>query len=439
MPHQRIPKELESALGVLGDFIRQLNISTEQVEPTFPYIMFSDEFLGGLAMNGEDARNYRRVLSKIIEITTATEVMSKKWVEKQVQHAILASLDLVNLQKNVALDSRIEDSLLELANSLKQEPQDFQVYFPVGGIALDGLPFQFGSVMFKALNENEIEELVARSTLPGVSDLEKNNAHRFITDTLDDNETRKRALAIVKVSSVDNEAARTLALQEIRLAVDGLSFFSDIVPYAGNSPYIFGERGFTSVTLFDYKVAEPSSLAFSIHSVGPQIPLKLRTLESYNIQSPIGFDKVSDILQQLPNRRTKLQKGFLASIQWAGRATAEPRQEEAFLLYMIALESLVLMDRDRAELNYRLSLRVAHLLGIDTSSRIKISKDLRELYGIRSRIVHNGDYQISAANLALIRAITKNCIIALLTSEPFCSMENEGQITAWFDEQILSS
>lgn len=95
MPARMIQKELQNGLNSLGDFIRALEISQEPTELVFPYKSFSDEKLGGLSMSGDDARNYRRVLTKVIDATTNNEVMSARWVEKQVQHAILSSLDLV--------------------------------------------------------------------------------------------------------------------------------------------------------------------------------------------------------------------------------------------------------------------------------------------------------------------------------------------------------
>ena len=59
----------------------------------------------------------------------------------------------------------------------------------------------------------------------------------------------------------------------------------------------------------------------------------------------------------------------ISSLQWADRATVERRREQAFLLYAIALESLVLADEDKQELKYRLRVPVAHLLGEDEQKR----------------------------------------------------------------------
>jgi len=108
-------------------------------------------------------------------------------------------------------------------------------------------------------------------------------------------------------------------------------------------------------------------------------------------------------------------------------------------LYAIALESLILIENDREELTYRLRTRIAHLLGGENySKRGKIAKQVRDLYTIRSRIVHSDKYQVTDADLNLIRYITKASILRILNDEPFSSMTSIQQLVEWFDKKILS-
>ena len=93
--------------------------------------------------------------------------------------------------------------------------------------------------------------------------------------------------------------------------------------------------------------------------------------------------RVLSCCQAVGSQRNDLEEKIIASIQWAGRATAETRREAAFLLYAIALETMVLSDNNPIELTYRLRMRTAHLLASDVGSRRDLFSKLGKLYDIR--------------------------------------------------------
>ncbi|WP_332636404.1 hypothetical protein [Acetomicrobium sp.] len=130
----------------------------------------------------------------------------------------------------------------------------------------------------------------------------------------------------------------------------------------------------------------------------------------------------------------------MASVQWAGRAVVELQQrpEEAFLHYAIALETIILGRRQHDELAYRLSMHTALLAGDTPEKRAEIKKEVRDLYGIRSKIVHSGHYEVTDADVGKIRELTIICIMRILTEKPFTSMTEEREIDNWFDQAMLS-
>ena len=65
-----------------------------------------------------------------------------------------------------------------------------------------------------------------------------------------------------------------------------------------------------------------------------------------------------------------------------------PRDPEALLDICIALEALFLGDQDTQELRHRFSLRVARLLSRQRTIRQELSKHIKYLYDLRSRIAH---------------------------------------------------
>ena len=108
-----------------------------------------------------------------------------------------------------------------------------------------------------------------------------------------------------------------------------------------------------------------------------------------------------------------MQELVLTAVRWAGRATIEATREESLLLFAIALECLVLPTRG-AELTHRLSQRVAWILSGDPDQRRGLTKRVRELYEVRSRVVHDGHYEVTEFERNGIRAVAKEVIDRLL-------------------------
>jgi hypothetical protein len=144
--------------------------------------------------------------------------------------------------------------------------------------------------------------------------------------------------------------------------------------------------------------------------------------------------KIDNLLKQ--QQQSEIDALFVSAIQWAGRASVERRREEAFLLFAIALESIMLPKGDR-ELSYRLRIRTAHLLGRTASERRGISKEIGALYGIRSNIVHNGHCQITDEERSRIRLIVKRVIFAMLGNRAVARLGTRHELDVWFEKKCL--
>ena len=89
--------------------------------------------------------------------------------------------------------------------------------------------------------------------------------------------------------------------------------------------------------------------------------------------------------------------------------TARPTHADAVLDYAIALEALLLpYDRNarHSDLSYRFRVHGAYYLSTDPSGRKRTAEQLRELYDLRSRLVHGGKYPDA---VTIERARTQAC------------------------------
>jgi len=108
------------------------------------------------------------------------------------------------------------------------------------------------------------------------------------------------------------------------------------------------------------------------------------------------------------------------------------------MFYTIPLEALLLGQQHNEQLAYRLRLRAAHLLGLKSSARSRIRDRVKQLYGLRSKIVHCGRTEISQTDLDELRIIVQSCIIRLLSGPIFNKFSGDAEIEAWFEDRIIS-
>ena len=215
-----------------------------------------------------------------------------------------------------------------------------------------------------------------------------------------------------------------------------VNFYSDLIPYNYAHLSLPGDADAAHVVIPKLVVegSQRSSVSVNHTRRGRLGELSLPKLWALDSQQNLGFSRVANLLG---GQRNDLEEKIIASIQWAGRATAKIRKEESFLLYAIALESIVLSDNDPIELTYRLRVRVAHLLGDDVESRRDLFTKLGDLYKIRSKMVHSGRYQVTDADLSLLRRITKTALIRICTRSEFLSMSSPKELAEWFQNRIL--
>ena len=152
-----------------------------------------------------------------------------------------------------------------------------------------------------------------------------------------------------------------------------------------------------------------------------------------DIRKTPALRRLCDYLQQA--KPTGHQNRVLSAIQWAGRAAVEWRAEESFLLRAIALESLILGYKN-TELTNRLALSIVHLLG----NWLKIRKvgvaQVKELYGVRSAIVHSGKYEVKKEDSVIMRKYVLSCFRRILEEKRFTKMSGKDDLDEWFDARM---
>ena len=373
---------------------------------------------GMLTLDSNEYRDYQEVRTELAKKLAPEEDLSKATIDSALQDAIFATLDIRN-RSNEDTNNRVKEAVQSLRGLTDRPSEAFKCWSEVRGLDLNSLPTSFGHIRFVKFTDCELNNLLARLK-PNNSALLASLSKRLMGT----------GLGIVERKARDIRAAIVLASREEQITVECLNFFSDMLDY--NHSWLSLPGGHeTAVTT---KIAVGRGGAFVTDSrVGPVGGYDIARLRSQpNIQAVV--QRVDQLLQE---RESEVDELLLKALRWAGRATVAPSRGEAFMLYAIALECVVLPGADRGELRHRLSQRIAKVTQDSVAKRAELQKTMSRLYDVRSKIVHSGHYKVQEDELYLIRNITKGVILRLLTDVGIAKLEKASDLDRWYEERML--
>lgn len=106
------------------------------------------------------------------------------------------------------------------------------------------------------------------------------------------------------------------------------------------------------------------------------------------------------------------------AIEYFNKSYIEPyTPRDSFLDLMITLENLFLKKTSQ-ELSYKLSMRMAYILGKDKKDRINIYRFIKDAYNLRSKIVHGEKLdKLDNQKFLELRELTRKSIIYFLENK----------------------
>ena len=387
---------------------------------------------GILTLSSEEHRQYQDVLEELIPKLAPDGDLSESTIDSALRDALFAAID-IQRGRDPNSSARVRAAVEKLKELASRKPETFECWLEVGGLDRESLPRSFGRVRFVHFSEYQQRRLyrTIRNASRGPNGISKSEVRSLVNAQKDG--LHDSCFGIVECEARDSKAATTFAAREIRATVECLNFFSDLIPYNRSWLFLPGERESTGTTTM--AVGGPGSFAMTSSHVGPLGGYSISQVASQKSISK-ATRRISKLLQA--HSRNEVEELLLTSARWAGRATVSPLREEAFMLYAIALECLVLPGTDAGELRHRLSQRVARLTPGTVASRVERQKITKKLYDIRSKIVHSGHYEVGEKELYRIRAIAKRVIFDLLSNPRLASLSTTKALEAWYERQMLA-
>jgi len=390
-------------------------------------VMFSREGRS-ITLVGESARKYQFIVGGLFDSLPGSRkaFIDRKTVERWVQVAIIRVLGSPASDR----PSRLKTAIQVLSQELAQAPTGWRVYFPVSGVSVGTRSRRFGGARFQDRTPPAVGALRSRGAriIRQIRNApEDKRAFLSHFSEVIDSALTDRSLAEVDVIAVDSESAQHLARRRLRDTLDGLTFCDSLVTSPGvwAVPSIDGdERPLPPVAVFNGS----DSVAIS----GPdrtRFPVMLTRL--FSARRVALTRRISRLLNAAT--LTDDERRIREAICWAGRASGRARPAEAFLFFLIALETLMLGANEGA-LTYKLRVRCAHLLAKPAiESRRQVSDRIASLYGIRSAIVHKGVRDVSADDLGSARLYAHRGILTAI----YRRRARKQSFEDWLEEQVL--
>lgn len=312
------------------------------------------------------------------------------------------------------LDSESPSRLVnEVLDELEKEISNkkmFKVYVPLRGIEL------FDNQTFFISSNSRILHLDEKKASELISDKE---VLEFLPNSIEHD-----------ISTADFLKAIEIAVESSKLIVHFLRF----VDYQGWDEELLGLR------LPGY-----GALMEELRVIA--VPLNRETFSSYNWRlkeaknealevdntfiedaREVGLEQFGKMLNKsMLKELNDMETQILRSIVWFGESKIEHDNAARFLKLTLVLECLLNVSKSEP-VTIALSERVAFVLEQTLDKRIKMVARVRQLYDIRSQIVHNGSSEVDEGELGELEYIVSRLIALFLTNPEYSSLKTKKDL-----------
>ncbi len=351
----------------------------------------------------------------------------------------------------VRSSSDIQKALGQWLDALRSAPPALQQWTVIGGLVhvRTTQPIAVGSVSLLPNSEAQIDDLLSGSTSRLITAAQDNECQavglwvRDLMSTLGGD-----CLITTSVSAGDDAKARELAKGSFEEVVACLRFLAHIsgveAPIAMRGAPERRLSGLVIVSSSGVSVAIQESLHSDVQlfpdEEGLEIEryLDLSPSERSDYEDLLG--KVIGVLQIPKSSRTNLQERWVNALRWFGEGSIEESHTDAFIKYAISLEALLGQDDPNATITGPLAEKAAFIRGWSSSSheRLGFYKEVKDLYGQRSRIVHSGLSASDSKTTKQMQSLVSDLLSQFLHQGWLHTYKTWQDFAALFDELRFS-
>lgn len=365
---------------------------------------------------GLDAFN--NAVNEILKDDFFSANFTRKYVEDKIVMDFIINNYSSYLDGTLDIDARLSDEIQELRGFNER----YQVIIPIGGIDFQRRGnLKVGNIEIGLFRKKDFSFRKLLTLSPVRTYL--NGLEGQLVGTIDvagePLKAKEKALY---------EVARALKL--LRLYVRAFHVKSTEVQIRILSQLMLGPGGPSLVDYPNKRILYSGELPAGI------VPL---TINKKNLEKMrrFGFNEISSLLRKELHDISPFEREILLAINWYGTAVDMTDPVLKFLNYAIVLEVLLSKqekDSDRT-ITDKLAESVAFLLGKKYENRVKIKRNIKRLYGVRSSIVHGGKDFVEDRELRLIEYVALRLIILLLRKKS--QFQAKQELLDWVEKKRL--
>jgi len=369
-----------------------------------------------IALIGKEIEGYQDILQILSNIYPRSKNYGKSYAEQTLKEAIFSILG-----SKKKLSESWKDGLKVIRNKYQIKPTLWSIYFPVSGISFKSTKWSFGSVGFyKSSNRNFRKDIGKNLSIKELNSIQK-NISCFLN---------------VKIKAADFSSAAKIAKPTANLHIAILNALSNVAESSKldsvfSSYMTIGESVHSFVITKD-KSHFGISRCMSLNLVG----FNPHVLRACPFIKRFGVKKISKELKKYDN--SLFLKRIFPALKWTGRAVCQDTNEEVFLCYCLAFESVLYDPKSKKDVIENLKKRAFRLLfssGSYLGNSIQADNKFKYLYKIRSAIVHRGGIQITDDDIFLIRNLVIGSLYKLLYCKSHLSRHRTSdQFEKWLSK-----
>ena len=342
------------------------------------------------------------------------------------RHEVEWKLTYIFLKEQVSSRDKLNgQGLMNKAESYLKELVEFEalqpIDYPIMNLWLEGEPVKLGHVTFMAAIEQDVKQWQKddMARLQGIADM-----HVFARVNAPGDSEKAVSYARTQVNS---------ALDLLRMLRFPFHPFTDACRIG-----VLGETGFT--TFAPIRINQRQFAAqWTGFGVG-QPELRKHILSKLDQRQ---LELINKLILKPEESNSDMENKLLDGIHWLGESTKPDTNRARFVKVGVALEALIGGEPKKDEMlqvrgiTAMLAERAAFIAGKDLDDRLKIDKDIREYYGMRSRIVHGVKINIQLRNIDSFGMLVRRVALALLgeLDELGDKLSTVDQLESWVKTQ----
>lgn len=148
------------------------------------------------------------------------------------------------------------------------------------------------------------------------------------------------------------------------------------------------------------------------------------------------------LLRLISAQRNPIEIHVMRCAEWTGEAIGDPNAASAFVKAATALEVLFSADEKGVitrSIMAQIAESCAFLLGVSAANAAEIERKVKDLYSIRSAIVHSGKDSVRREDLDVFIHICRSAVITLLSRREFEDIGSMSKLAGYFRERRYAS